>query len=67
MKGTLGICGIKENVEYINMNVENKDKYDLIEKYLESNRGCTVEKTDSVFLYKKVTDNKPIIKKLPKI
>ena len=23
----------KENVEYINMNVENKDKYDLIEKY----------------------------------
>lgn len=33
----------------------------------ESNRGCTVEKTDSVFLYKKVTDNKPIIKKLPKI
>lgn len=33
----------------------------------QSNRGCTVEKTDSVFLYKKVTDNKPIIKKLPKI
>lgn len=33
----------------------------------ESNRGCTVEKTDSVFLYKKVADNKPIIKKLPKI
>ena len=32
VKGTLGICGI-ENVEYINMNVENKDKYDLIEKY----------------------------------
>ena len=28
----------------------------------QSNRGCTVEKTDSVFLYKKVTDNKPIIK-----
>ena len=32
----------------------------------ESNRGCTVEKTDSVFLYKKVTDNKPIIKKVTK-
>ena len=32
VKGTLGVCGI-ENVEYINMNVENKDKYDLIEKY----------------------------------
>ena len=33
----------------------------------QSNRGFTVDKTDSVFLYKKVTDNKPIIKKLPKI
>lgn len=32
----------------------------------ESNRGCTVEKTDSVFLYKKVTDNKPTIKKVTK-
>ena len=32
VKGTLGICGI-ENVEYININVENEDKYDFIEKY----------------------------------
>lgn len=39
----------------------------LLKNISESNRGCTVEKTDSVFLYKKVTDNKPIIKKLPKI
>lgn len=39
----------------------------LLKNISESNRGCTVEKTDSVFLYKKATDNKPIIKKLPKI
>ena len=32
VKGTLGVCGI-ENVEYININVENEDKYDFIEKY----------------------------------
>lgn len=32
VKGTLGVCGI-ENVEYININVEDKDKCDLIEKY----------------------------------
>ena len=28
----LSVCGI-ENVEYININVENEDKYDFIEKY----------------------------------
>lgn len=38
----------------------------LLKNISESNRGCTVEKTDSVFLYKKVTDNKPIIKKVTK-
>ena len=34
VKGTLGVCGI-ENVQYINLNVEDKDKDDLFKKYFE--------------------------------